>query len=376
MIFAAAGAWVALGSYHRTIEAKGLLITATSSAKILASRTGVVTQLFVKDGDVVREGQTIATVRVEQASDVGAGLSEAGQRALEEEQKLALARASLARRKISLQDAAVTGIVSSLRSQRAKVSKEAKWQGEVVRSEEKSFRALDSVVSRGWVSKIEYERRRESYLQAVEQQAQLETQAEALNAEVVKVEQEGTAGRMSSQDEILSSLSTAQGLQEQRLQLQAQHGYTISAPVAGRVTALQTGLGRAVGGPVPLMSIVPLNAEIEAEIYLPSRAIGFVRVGERAKLEYDAFPYQRYGSFDGGIISVSRVALSQNEADVPFKVEEPVYKAVARIDHQDVLAYGKRYSLKPGMTLTASIVLDQQPFWDWLMSPFRAASRG
>lgn len=45
---------------------------------------------------------------------------------------------------------------------------------------------------------------------------------------------------------------------------------------------------------------------------------------------YDAFPYQRFGSFKGTVRSISRVALDPRQIDAPFKIEEPVYRVRER----------------------------------------------
>jgi hypothetical protein len=48
-------AWVALGSYTRTEVARGFIVTDAASAKVVALRPGIVTELLVRDGDVVRD---------------------------------------------------------------------------------------------------------------------------------------------------------------------------------------------------------------------------------------------------------------------------------------------------------------------------------
>jgi membrane fusion protein len=66
--------WVTLGTYTRTEAARGILATDDVSAKVVAIRPGVVTRLAVREGQLVRAGQTIATVQVEQGSETGGAL--------------------------------------------------------------------------------------------------------------------------------------------------------------------------------------------------------------------------------------------------------------------------------------------------------------
>jgi hypothetical protein len=44
---------------------------------------------------------------------------------------------------------------------------------------------------------------------------------------------------------------------------------------------------------------------LQAEIYIPSRAIGFVKPGQEVRLLYDAFPYQRFGAYRGRVVAAS-----------------------------------------------------------------------
>jgi membrane fusion protein len=104
----------------------------------------------------------------------------------------------------------------------------------------------------------------------------------------------------------------------------------ITAPIGGRVTALQAAAGRVVEPGRPLMTIVPSGSALHAEIYAPTRAIGFVESGEEVRLLYDAFPYQRFGSFAGRVNRVSRTVLDPRDIAAPLKIEEPVYRTRGR----------------------------------------------
>src|SRR5207248_427476 len=72
--------------------------------------------------------------------------------------------------------------------------------------------------------------------------------------------------------------------------------YTIVAPAAGRVTNLQAKPGRFEDGHLPLMSIVRDQDRLVATLYVPTRAAGFVRNGQKVKLRVDAFPFEKFGT--------------------------------------------------------------------------------
>ena len=175
--------------------------------------------------------------------------------------------------------------------------------------------------------------------------------------------------------EIAAVRVSAESVAQQRAQLRGAQAYAIVAPISGRVAALQTALGRTVEPSVPLMEIVPEGSPLRAHVYVPTRAIGFVRLGQEVRLLYDAFPYQRFGSFNGRIVGIARTVIDPRQLAVPLRFEEPVYRIDVAPEAQTVGAYGERQPLQPGMTLTANLILDRRSFGDWLLQPLNAVLR-
>ena len=163
-------------------------------------------------------------------------------------------------------------------------------------------------------------------------------------------------------------------LQRQQTRLGTEFGYSVKAPVSGQVTALQIAVGRSVTPIVPLMTIIPPDTKLKADLYLPTKAVGFVKRGQEVKLLYDAFPYQKFGSYSAKIENISRVALSADETGAPLQLEGPVYRITVQLSRQQIEAYGQKVALQPGMTLVANIVLERQSLVDWLLDPLRAVA--
>jgi membrane fusion protein len=368
-------AWVMLGRYTRTETARGLLVTDSASAKVIAIRPGLVTELLVREGDLVRPGQRLATIRVEQSSDSGASaVAESlgaidAQRGLTGEQvRIAGARAESERRRIA---AALAG----LRRQRADLEPQLALQQDAVASAQGLFERLQGVADKGFVSRVEVERRRQAWIAAREDLARLVQQHNALAAQ-----EEGAAAELARvqadrSSEIVTAQVSAETLAQRRAELESQRAYAVTAPVGGRVAALQVAAGRTAEPGIPLMEIVPQGSALHAEVYAPTRAIGFVRPGQEVRLLYDAFPYQRFGSFRGRIVRVSSTVLDPRQLAEPLKIDEPVYRIEVRPAAQQLEAYGERLPLQPGMALTASIVLDRRSFLDWLLQPLDAVLR-
>lgn len=363
-----------LGSYTRSEVARGILVTASSSAKITATRPGQVTELAVTEGTLVRAGQRLVTIRSEQKDELGGSSIEDGLTAIDAQRRLTGEQIRLAGTRATSERARVSATLAGLRQQQSDLAAQITLQEESVSSTRDMLERVESLVAKGFISRIEVERRRQAHIAARQELARLRQQSNAASAEALRTAAElGRVGADAGR-EVVSARASAETLVQQQARLRGERAYTLVAPISGRVTAVQTGIGRSVDPAVPLMEIVPDASSLTAQLYAPTRAIGFVRPGQEVRLLYDAFPYQRFGSFVGRVTTVSRTVIDPRQLAAPFKFEEPVYRIEVAPLRQSVEAYGERFPLQPGMTLTANIVLDRRSFLDWLLAPLHAVT--
>jgi membrane fusion protein len=132
---------------------------------------------------------------------------------------------------------------------------------------------------------------------------------------------------------------------------------------------LQVSLSQTVQPQRLQMEIVPSDSPLQAELLIPTRAAGFIRVGQEVRLQYDAFPYQNFGTYTGHIVELSHTVLTKSDAAGPIVPDEPVYKAIVGLDRAYVDAHGQKAPLQSGMLLKAEIILDRRPLADWIMAP-------
>jgi membrane fusion protein len=107
-------------------------------------------------------------------------------------------------------------------------------------------------------------------------------------------------------------------------------------------------------------------------LQVPTRAAGFLALGQEVKLQVDAFPFQRFGTITARISGLP-VAVSRPQGDAGAKAE-PVYLVTAKIQDPTVRAFGSKHMLQPGMTFTASIVTAKRSLFEWLFEPLLAVS--
>jgi membrane fusion protein len=374
-IIVIAAIWITQGTYSRIETVPGILVTDQATSKVFAQQPGVVIELAVKDGAIVNKGDRIAVVKLDRQGESGRDILSQSALSIDERMQLGDQQISIANQRMALERQRLEGVIGTSVQQVASLDAQIDLQAQVVASNRQIFEQIAKVVERGFVSKVEFERRRQTLIASEQQleslkQQRLTRQSEGAQATAQIAALPVEAARSSSDIRLQQS-----ALEQQKTQIEGERSYVIAAPISGRVTAVQTAIGRMATAQTPLMVIVPEGATLHAELYAPTSAVGFVKMGQETRILFDAFPYQRFGSFTGRISSVSKTVFDPRETDVPIKLEQAVYKITVDLDRQYVTGYGDKIALQPGMTLNANIVLERQSFLDWILSPLNAVRK-
>src|SRR5262249_10811148 len=194
---------------------------------------------------------------------------------------------------------------------------------------------------------------------------QLEAELLEKRDELARVEQELRAAPLQRKEAEADLRMRLSELDSRATELANRASYAIVAPVTGRVAALQAVPGATVDPNLPVAVILPRGGKLEANLLVPTRAIGFVEVGQPVGIKYAAFPYQQFGIQHAKVARVARTILSPDELRIPVAISEPVYGVVVELDEQSVSAYGRPYPLQLGMLLGGEIVLARRTVLEW-----------
>jgi membrane fusion protein len=160
---------------------------------------------------------------------------------------------------------------------------------------------------------------------------------------------------------------------EQRMaEINGRRAYVLRAPTSGRVSTLQAAVGQAADSQHLQLEIIPADAVLQAELFVPARVIGFVQPGQTVRILYDAFPYQHFGTYSGHVVDVSQTILTGSDARGPIALKEPAYRVRAALEREHVDVAGKEIALQPDMLLKADIILEKRSLMSWLISPLIA----
>ena len=154
----------------------------------------------------------------------------------------------------------------------------------------------------------------------------------------------------------------------------------LKAPQAGIIKDLATHtLGTVVSPGTILMTLVPVNEPLQAEVQIKNEDVGFVHEGQTVKVKLAAYPFQKYGMVEGKIIHVGADANdgqgTQNQnrsgsADQANSQQLPsTYKAIVTLDKQNLETGGKRFQITPGMQVVAEINQGTRTVMEYLLSP-------
>ncbi len=361
-----------LGSYARVETVTGSIEPDLGAAAIIPSRSGVVMRIAVRDGQSVRAGTPVAMIRVEETGGTGgtgpshvlAALGDQDQQlVVQERSTLVGAQASRARLL-----AQATGLRLALRSLDAQIA----TQQQLIGVAQADYDRTNEIAKRGFVSRRDVQARQETLLGRQQQLATLEQSRADKQASIAEaihgMEEAESTARAAAAGLAGNRASVAQ----RRYDVEASRGYTLTAPITGTVTAVTARLGQAVQTTTPLMTVVPTGARLEAQLFVPTRAAGFLSVGQEVRLQIDAFSYERFGTVRAQISRISSAAISRVAANGQ---NEPVYLVAATIPRPSVFAFNRERQLQPDMTLTANIITERRSLAEWLFEPILAVRR-
>jgi HlyD family secretion protein len=104
--------------------------------------------------------------------------------------------------------------------------------------------------------------------------------------------------------------------------------------------------------------------DLQAKVYLPNDAVGFVKPGQSADISLDSYQASDYGRLPASVLRVGSDALAPDEqVRVLGKESSGLYfPAVLKLKHQYLKVGQRRVSLQSGMSLTADIHLRNRRF--------------
>lgn len=158
-------------------------------------------------------------------------------------------------------------------------------------------------------------------------------------------------------------------VESELLQYKQNASYLVRAPLDGIIATLSYKEGQYTVAHKALIKIVPKNADLVAELFIPVRQSGFISKNTTVRIRYDAYPFARFGTYEAKIGDISKTVLTDDEEDNPIKIGQPYYKVTSILTRSVIPVYGVPKKIRHGMTLSALIVGEKRSLWQWIFDP-------
>jgi membrane fusion protein len=351
----------------RITKGVGYTTSRLNIAKVNSAQAGVLLSVDVQDHESVKRGQIVGEVSFERF---------AHNRSLDEHQ------ASLASHKTKLGKNELTNVADneliSLKATRQKIDSTLREHQSVTQELTLSQQRLDDLTRQlerqkelqmqGFVSTEAVEQKRSEWLQHKLNRSMLGRNQLQLEREVATQQEELRliASRSQSQRaQLWRDIATS----EQEFNEHSSKRIQLIAPIDGVVTQISAAAGQTVRPDLPIMTIVPVGSAAEVLLLIPSRSIGFIRVGQKVSVRYQAYPYEHYGRHYGVVKEIASAALPPQEVVQHIRVEEPVYTVRVSLPSNYLDYQGSQLPLSPGMVVEADVELDRLKIYQWLLEP-------
>lgn len=368
-------AFMVWGTYTKRSTVVGQLVPESGLVKVYAPQLGIIVEKKVVEGQQIQQGDVLFILSSERYSD-GQGSIQASISAQHERQRLSLVD-EIAKTRALQQDEqhALQSRLAGLHDELERLASQFISQQTRVQLSNEALKRYQGLLDNNYISKEQTQQKQEEWLEQSSRLESMERERVRMQREIAARQDELSSLRTKHQNQIAQIERSISAVDQQLTESEAKRRLVIRAPESGTATAVIANAGGTTEGSRPLVSIVPTGAQLQAHLYAPSRAVGFVRQGVPVRMRYQAYPYQKFGQAMGHVLSVSRTALSANEMysmgnpSGNAQSSEPLYRITVALDKQSLLAYGQQQSLQAGMLLDADIMLETRRLYEWVLEP-------
>lgn len=349
--------WAYFAEVAEVTKGNGKIIPSSKEQLIQSLDGGIVTNIFVREGDIVQVGQTLATLDSTRTAS-----------SLEESQaKYNTALATSIRLKAEVEQHKIVNLV---------FPEELQTQTELINYENKLYLSRKQKLTQTLAN---LQKSKHIIRQQLNINKELARQGASSTVEVLRLEKELIDLESKTQEytsdfyvtarqelaKVMAEIDSLEPLIKGRQDFVQKT--TITSPVKGIVKNIQNST---IGGVVPpngiLMDIVPLEDTLIIEAKISPKDIAFIHPGQEAKVKITAYDYAIYGGLEGTVSVISPDTVKDE-----VKSNVTYYKIYIKTD-KDYLVNkaGKSFSITPGMIASVEITTGSKTVLQYLIKPF------
>ena len=365
-------AWAFLAPLPQTVAVQGKLQSSSGSQSIEASVLGVVDSVAVVEGQRVSRGDLLLRF---DARDAKARLSSA-QSNLERLQNqvminrvvlgeqpaatLSVNQRSLLKSQRQSNDSSLAAESAAIRRSQVRIA----GLGELLKTAESVAERYQALQRDGASSEL-------AVVNALAKVGQLRTDLNAEGEDLIRLQARRAAEQGKREErlrkEIEANLNRIAVLEKDIRQAEVLLSkITVQAPIAGLVFDLNVSRGDVVqraSGNKPMLQIIPED-DLQAQVFIPNEAIGFIRTGQRADISLTAFNASDFGYLEAKVKQIGSDALTPKEQQRKLGTDAQglYFPATLQLTSQTLKVGRRSIALQPGMSLTADLHIRTRRF--------------
>lgn len=372
-------AFLLLGSHTRRVTVTGQLVPVGGLIRVHTPQSGVVLERHVSEGQLVRKGVVLYILSSDRQGDGATELQadiarQVGVRKDSLQQEIDRSRQVQAGELLSLQRRADT-----LRGETAMIAAQIEQQKTRLTIAEDTRKRYQGLAEQDYIAREELQQKDIDLTEQRSRLRGLEREALGVQRELGQVQQDQAATRLRHANDLALLERELSRTDQQLTEVESRRRVVVTAPEAGRATLVSTGVGQTVDANQALVTLVPTAGELVAALQAPSSSIGFVRPGDVALLRFKAFPYQKFGQFEGTVGAVSTSAIDPSQLPgvtaAGSAPAEPLFAIQVKLKPSTLLAQGEPLQLQAGMQLEADILQERRKLYEWMLEPLFSVTR-
>lgn len=369
---------IILTSYTRRINVNAEVITDPHTINLFSPQQGMITRQFVQVGQAVAKGDAIYAIDASRTTTSG-NVSDAARTSIQGQQtEITQVLEKLQQDK----ETAVASLKQQLQ-QAMQSHKTLQQQLETARSNmetmRKNMQGYEQYLKEGLVTKEQLSARQTQFYQQQTQYQAILNQVNQQEMEMTRLRSDIATRSTTYDNQISEYQNQKRALDKQMSEADASGLLIINSQSSGKVTSMSVTPGQMVNVGDYLAQLVPTtDYQYRLVLWIPNSSVPYVSAGEQINIRYAAFPYEKFGQFDGKILSVAAAPATVQEmaayANAPHAAvtgaSESYYKAIAEVSKHTFAYEGKALTLSSGMQAQVTLFLERRPLYQWMLAPF------
>lgn len=375
--------YIYYGGYTRRTHAIGSMMPVTGLVTVGSRTSGIIIEQEVNEGQFVKKGQKLFTISLENNSINGPTQKQINA-ILKKQKQLLIDQYNLRKDNAPIEKENLVSTLTNLYKQHEKVTNQINQDNIIIPKIQASLMMVEKAKKMALATNIEYQNQLYTYAQILGSHSQFLQNQTTVDGQILE-----NVSKLRLFDSTLKhdlyDLQQKINETEQKIILgEKDQTIVVTAPTSGTVSALRGYIGQQVSPDSALLSILPEGQQLEAELYVPSSAVGLLKKNDTVVLSYSAFPYQKFGLYKGIVSEITYTPITSEttgkEDSQRLKTEysaanasadQTLYRVRVKPDQQYINGYNQqKYFLQPGMRVEADIAIDYRRLYQWMLNPF------